>query len=210
MPGGIGPEMLKFHKSSVVTEFDVQLTPVQLQGVASEASQLVSSWFASVMLFLNSRRAWPSALSACAKLGKKKTTTQNPARIPITETFCNCFKTVAILILFGISPPSSSGFQFSPSKYTKDEEFLRLSTCVTAAAAPHCFQWTKRKHPKNSHYSMNKKTQKLKNSTTLSLFQKRRNWMITEGEWKGWVPAWNLHFFSASFRTQILDFVGCW
>ncbi len=57
MPGGIGPEMLKFHKSSVVTEFDVQLTPVQLQGVASEASQLVSSWFASVMLFLNSRRA---------------------------------------------------------------------------------------------------------------------------------------------------------
>lgn len=108
MPGGIGPEMLKPHKSSVVTEFDVQLTPVQLQGVASEASQLMSSWFASVMLFLNSRRAWPSALSAHAKLGKKRTTTQNPARIPITETFCNCFKTVAILMFLGSPPPSSS------------------------------------------------------------------------------------------------------
>jgi hypothetical protein len=55
---------------------------------------------------------------------------------------------------------------------------------------------------------MNKKTQKQKNSTTLLLFQNRRNWTITEGEWKGWVPAWNLHFFSASFRTQILDLLG--
>lgn len=208
MPGGIGPEMLKFHKSSVVTEFDVQITPVQLQGVASEASQLVSSWFASVMLFLNSRRAWPSALSASAKLGKKKTTAQNPARIPITETFCNCFKTVAILIFLGSPHSLLLGFQFSPSKYTKDKSFFD-SQLVSLRLLLHTVFSEQRENPqKTLTDSMNKKAQKQKKSTTLLLFQNRRNRMITEGEWKGWVPAWNLHFFSASFRTQILDLLG--